>query len=442
MTFPVLLCLVLASILQACETSLVKLLQVVINNISEPKWLFVYVGASIVTILIYCIYAKYKATISERMACKGKLLLHKKVLKIKTEKVQEIQIGKLTTAINSLSGITNAVINIPLFIVRSGIALAVSMLYMFRQNFILSVITICEVIPIGIALYTFSKKIDPVSEKRRDLSCELSNIIQRLQNINLIHSFSKEKYEEDKFNTGNNEYCKINLKKNKLDVSFSMISKISYRILDVTLVIYYFISYIQTGKIDIAELLLFASLQNNFVEPFKSADDLISTIVDLNTNIDKNNEIMNEEEEVDGDITLNSFTNGITFENVGFKYKDSDDILQNVNMFIPKGKHVGIYGESGAGKSTLINLILRFFKVSEGRILIDGIPINELTQVSLRKHVGVVSQDIEIFSDMTIKENIVYGLTGSFTDENVEEAARKANAHEFISKLPMAITAM
>ncbi len=128
-----------------------------------------------------------------------------------------------------------------------------------------------------------------------------------------------------------------------------------------------------------------------------------------------------------------SFDSEIAFDNISFKYKN-EYVLKNFNLTIPKGKTVALVGQSGSGKSTLANLITRFYDVNKGVIKIDGTPIKKITQKSLRSLMGIVTQDSILFND-TVKNNISLGVDHASIEE-VIEAAKIANAHEFIKELP------
>jgi ATP-binding cassette subfamily B protein len=132
---------------------------------------------------------------------------------------------------------------------------------------------------------------------------------------------------------------------------------------------------------------------------------------------------------------LESARGEIEFKNVSFTYPDTTDpVLENLNLHIPPGGNVAVVGPSGAGKTTLCNLIPRFYEVTDGEILLDGKNIKDITLKSLRSHIGVVQQDVYLFSG-TVYDNIIYGRQNA-TREQVEEAAVKADAHDFISQLP------
>ncbi|MEG0036296.1 MAG: ATP-binding cassette domain-containing protein, partial [Oscillospiraceae bacterium] len=124
----------------------------------------------------------------------------------------------------------------------------------------------------------------------------------------------------------------------------------------------------------------------------------------------------------------------IRFDNVSFHYSEGGTVFENLNLFIPAGDYVALVGLSGVGKTTICSLIPRFYDVSGGSLSVDGTDVRSLTTKSLRDHVGIVQQDIHLFAG-TVMENIRYGKPDA-SDEEVIEAAKNANAHEFISALP------
>lgn len=134
-------------------------------------------------------------------------------------------------------------------------------------------------------------------------------------------------------------------------------------------------------------------------------------------------------------VLLEQVEGNICFEDVSFRYsKEHDAVLQHIYLEVPAGRYVALVGPSGIGKSTLCSLIPRFYEVTGGRILIDGKDIRKLQMKSLREHIGVVQQDVYLFAG-SVYDNIVYGRPGASREE-VIEAAKNANAHEFIMELP------
>jgi ATP-binding cassette subfamily B protein len=132
-------------------------------------------------------------------------------------------------------------------------------------------------------------------------------------------------------------------------------------------------------------------------------------------------------------IEAGKLEGNVKFENVGFRYEEGEKVLHNINLSVKKGETVAIVGPSGAGKSTLCSLIPRFYDVPEGTVTIDDTDVRDFTLYSLRNNIGVVQQDVFLFSG-TIRDNIAYGKFDA-TDEEVINAAKAANAHDFITKL-------
>ena len=154
-----------------------------------------------------------------------------------------------------------------------------------------------------------------------------------------------------------------------------------------------------------------------------SAERILTVLETENTIIDKSNAIIKE-----------NFDSEISFENISFKYKD-EYVLKDFSLIIPKGQTVALVGQSGSGKSTLANLITRFYDVNNGAVKIDGVDIRDITQKSLRGLMGIVTQESILFND-TVKNNISLGLS-SASLEQVIEAAKISNSHEFIKDLPL-----
>jgi ATP-binding cassette subfamily B protein len=166
----------------------------------------------------------------------------------------------------------------------------------------------------------------------------------------------------------------------------------------------------------------------NFTEGFQrgmTGFDRFLEIIDTKPDIE-NSEDAAELTDVEGEIK---------FHDVSFSYNDKTEVLKGINLTIPKGHTVALVGPSGGGKTTFCNLIPRFYEVNEGAITIDGKDIRNLTLESLRRNIGVVQQDVYMFSG-TIGENIMYGKPGASMEE-VIQAAKLANAHDFIMELEM-----
>lgn len=195
---------------------------------------------------------------------------------------------------------------------------------------------------------------------------------------------------------------------------------------------------ISRQMLDVTDLITFMLYINNFTEPVRKLINFTEQFQNGATAFARFREMVEVEVEIrdlPGAEEPPRFEGTVDFKEVSFHYPDHDKtVLSHVNLSVKAGEYVALVGESGAGKSTLCSLIPRFYEVSEGAILIDGKDIRSYTLKGLRNQIGVVQQDVYLFSG-TVMENIRYGRPDA-TDEEVIEAAKKANAHEFILSLP------
>jgi subfamily B ATP-binding cassette protein MsbA len=186
-----------------------------------------------------------------------------------------------------------------------------------------------------------------------------------------------------------------------------------------------------TGEVFITFIIVFSQL----LRPIQGISTSIASLNKAKVSQDRINEILNADEkiyEVKDPISLPDLEIGVRYENVSFKYRE-DYVLKNINLTITKGKTVALVGESGSGKSTLGDLLPRFYDVSEGTIFFDNVPITECSIEDLRNHIGIVSQESILFN-ASVKDNIAFGMQGA-SMEKIIEAAKIANAHDFIMQL-------
>ncbi len=197
--------------------------------------------------------------------------------------------------------------------------------------------------------------------------------------------------------------------------------------------------FLQNGLIDAGEFAAFVLYISMFLNPINRFIALFEQLQEGMSGFARFHEIMNENEEVDeGKIEIGTIKGDVRFENVTFGYSDAEtdtkkNVISDLNLHIRAGEMLALVGPSGGGKSTLCNLVPRFYNVDTGRITIDGVDIRDITLHSLRKNIGMVSQNVFLF-DGTVRENIAYGNLDA-TDEEIIEAAKKANIHDYIITL-------
>ena len=278
------------------------------------------------------------------------------------------------------------------------------------------------------------KSFREVRHKIADVNAQLENSIS---GIRVAKSFTNEDYEIEKFDQGN--YAFSNARKQSYKVMAEFITGIGIISNLLNLIVISLGGYfVYRRVIDVGDLFAYTLYVNFFMQPIRRLTDITQQLQDGATGFERFLEIMSIEPDIidnEDAIELANVSGEVKFENVSFSYNNGEEsVLSNINLTIEKGKTVAIVGPSGAGKSTLCHLIPRFYDINSGRILIDDIDIKDIKLKSLRGNMGLVQQDVFLFTG-TIKENILYGQP-SASDDEVIAAAKKASIHDFIVSLP------
>ena len=195
--------------------------------------------------------------------------------------------------------------------------------------------------------------------------------------------------------------------------------------------------FLYNGKLTAAEFTAFLLYISMFLNPIQRFVSLFQQLQEGISGFSRFCEIMDAEEEVDeGSIVIDDIKGNLVFDKVSFGYSTEEDsklVISDLTLNIPAGRTLALVGPSGGGKSTLCHLIPRFYEITEGKILLDGVDTKDITLNSLRKNIGIVSQTVFLF-DGTVRDNIAYGSEGA-TDEDIISAAKKANIHDYIVTL-------
>lgn len=263
-----------------------------------------------------------------------------------------------------------------------------------------------------------------------------AGIESSISGIRVSQAFANEDYEIDKFLKGNEEYRDAKKLFYKAMGVFQCGMEFTTSILNV-IVIGAGGLFIARGMMDLADLIAFTLFVNAFLQPIRKLVAFFEQYTTGMAGFDRFVELMRVEPEIadrPGAVDLPRARGEIELRDVCFSYAPGLSVLSHVNLKIEAGKTLALVGPSGGGKSTLCQLIPRFYEASSGRVSIDGIDVRDLRLASLRENVGVVQQDVFLFAD-TIRENIRYGRVGA-SDEEIIEAAKRADIHDFIAGLP------
>lgn len=284
--------------------------------------------------------------------------------------------------------------------------------------------------------FFYNNKMRSVFKRNRQKIAEINAQIEdSIAGVRVVQSFSNEKVEQEKFVHGNDGFYET--KKESYFYMGRFFSGI--RLFDGIIYIVAAIAgayFIKLGSVVTSDLVAYLLYINTLLVPIRSLIDFTEQFQKGMTGFERFLEIIDTEPEIkdrEDSVVLGDVKGRVEFSGVSFKYDEGDEVLKNINLSLEPGETVALVGPSGGGKSTLCSLIPRFYEVSEGSIKIDGTDIRDIKLESLRRNIGIVQQDVYLFAG-TILENIKYGKPGA-TEEEVIEAARKANAHDFILAL-------
>lgn len=287
--------------------------------------------------------------------------------------------------------------------------------------------------------YAIKKRIkmnDAFKKTRIEIGDVNASLENSIAGVRVSRAFTNTKYEIDKFQVGNNKFRKAREYAYKAMAEFYSGMFFIVDILNLIVLsiggFFTFKGYITIG--DYVAYLLYIKL---FMDPIKRLINFVEQLQSGMTGFERFQELMAEQEEEDSEkaIEMGTVDGDIEFKGVSFKYDDEEThVLQDLNLNIKSGQTVALVGPSGGGKTTLCHLVPRFYELDGGIIKIDGVDITTVNRESLRKNIGIVQQDVFLFTG-TILENILYGNPEA-SEEEVVEAARRANIHEFIINLP------
>lgn len=405
--------------------------------------IILYVGAFYLVLRIIDTLANYyMASIGHIMGAKIETDMRKDLFshlqKLSFSYYDDTKIGQIMARITSdLFDVTEFAHHCPEEFFIAGVKIIVSFIILSTVNLWLTII-IFSILPIMLfCSMQFNMKMRMAFKSSRYQIGELNSQVEdSLLGIRVVKSFANEKIEKIKFKQGNNGFLKIKRQMYKYMAGFQSTTRMFDGIMYITVVVAGALFMIN-NKINASDLMayllyvttLLASIRRivEFTEQFQRGMTGIERFIEI---MDVPVEIRDKENAKD----LKDISGDIKFQNMSFKYSGTNNyVLENINLHVQAGKNVALVGPSGSGKTTLCSLIPRFYDVTEGKILIDDIDIKDVKIQSLRENIGVVQQDVYLFSG-SIYENIEYGKPGASKHEIIS-AAKKAGAHDFIMEL-------
>lgn len=360
---------------------------------------------------------------------------HKLSLSYFTEEKKGILISRIINDVQIIKDSMIAVINSlfrdpPLIIIFSAV------LFIFNWKLTLLVFALIPVT--GFVLAKIGNSLKKRSIRSQERIADITSILdETFGAMRIVKAFGMENYEIERFREEEKKYFRLLTSLIRRRALASPITEF-FGVITITIILYFIGSQIVLGESDMTPGAFFVFLGIFFQmmpsikligQVFNSIQEGIAASERVFSILDTTPKIVDAPNAID----LNSFNKGIQFKNVSFKYEKSDLILNKINLEINKGEVLAIVGPSGAGKSSLVDLIPRFYDVIDGSVKIDDIDIRNITIKSLRSFIGVVTQETILFND-TVRNNIAYGLQ-DLSQDKIIEAAKAANAHNFIENL-------
>ncbi|MBO5945568.1 MAG: ABC transporter ATP-binding protein [Clostridia bacterium] len=400
-------------------------------------WASVLLGVYLVKCFCNYFMGYYGHVLGVRMQADMRRDLFKKYERLPFSYFDENKTGDLMTRLsNDLFDVSELAHHGPENLLLATLMLVGSMIMLSSINLTLALIML-SVVPFIVVFTILSRRRMSAAMKasRRQMSEINSTLENSIGGIRETKAYANEHFEIERFNESNKLFAFFRKRAMRslgtFDAIMQLLQDVLYLVIIFTggLFLYY-------DKIDAGEFAAFLLYIGMFLTPIQRFVALFQQLQEGMSGFSRFHEIMLEDEEIDsGEITLDNVRGEIEFDNVTFSYtgENEHNVISSFSLKVGAGKTVALVGPSGGGKTTICNLIPRFYRINSGRITLDGIDVEDIKLESLRKNIGIVSQNVFLF-DGTVRDNIAYGSHNA-TDEQIIEAARRANIHDYITTL-------
>jgi subfamily B ATP-binding cassette protein MsbA len=319
---------------------------------------------------------------------------------------------------------------------QESLTLFFLLVYVFWTNPELALITVVVAPVMVYPVVHFGRRLRGTTHRSQERMADMATLLEEtIRGVRIVKAFTMERFEIDRFRNATKRHLGSNLKAQKIQALSSPVMDLITG-LGALAIFFYANRRIASGTLSMGALMAYMAALAAMYQPIKKLNKVnlsVNTALSAAERVFRMLDIPNEVEDKPGAGSIAAVGSGIRYENVSFQYQ-ADPVLREVDLSIAPGEIVAIVGGSGAGKSTFVNLLPRFYDVNGGRITIDGRDIRDVNLSTLRGLMGLVTQEVVLFND-TVRNNIAYGR-GDAEEARVIEAAKAANAHDFISALP------
>lgn len=337
---------------------------------------------------------------------------------------------------DDIDKIWNAMGYVGMLVIEVVIHVSMVLYCMFSLNWKLAFVPLCTMIVCGAVAVVMERKLDKIYEDISEENAVLTTVAEEnLAGVRTVKAFAREKFEIEKFLSHNSRYYELNITQAKVLTKYYPLFSFVGKVLPVCVTILGGIS-VMNGEMSLGALVAFVEYSRNCTWPMEMLGWLTNDVSSAVASYKKIRKIYEEEPQItnsDKPVLLDEVKGEISFEHASFAI-DEHEILDDINVTVPAGKTLGIMGATGSGKSSIVNLLQRFYDVTDGAVKVDGVDVRNMDVRQLRSNIAVVLQDVFLFSD-TIEENIKMGRRKSLPIEEVRLAAEHAEARGFIEKM-------
>ena len=436
----------MALVVSSCEGFIAWLVKPALDDIFVKRDLFMLKVLPLVLLGTYIVkgFGRYwqsylMASVGERVIARIRRELYRHIQGMSLSFYAQIHSAELMTRVvndvNRLARLSSTVLVMGVRQVGTIVAL---LTVMFLREWVLALIAVLIFPAVGVLFRTVGRKLYKIGKRSQEKISELNIVLQEAFTGNkIVKAFGRERLQQDRFDGVNERLLRLALKDHRVDELAEPLMEI-LGALGIMGAIWYGGYRVISGALTPGEFFSFTAAVILLYGPVRQLGRMMNTVQQSRSSVERVFEILDTPPTIadrPGAEPVRDFHDRLVFESVSFRYPEAEeDALADVSLTVRKGEMVAFVGMSGAGKTTLMDLVPRFHDVQAGRIILDGRDIREVSVASLRALMGIVTQETFLFAD-TIGYNIGYGRPGA-TQADIENAARMAQAHEFVAVLP------
>jgi ATP-binding cassette subfamily B multidrug efflux pump len=400
------------------------------------RMMLIMVGVLVFQSLIQFVNTYLAGWLGQNIIRDMRIQLYQKIIHLRLKFFDDTPIGRLVTrTISDIETLADVFSEGIAAIAGDILQLVLIITVMFYTDWKLSLISLSTVPLMLISTYIFKEKVKKSFNIVRNAVANLNSFVQEhITGMSIVQIFNSEKIEYQKFVKINKEHRDANIKSIMYYSVYYPVAEV-IAALGTGLVVWFGAKQMLNSEVSYGTVTAFIMFINIFFRPIRMLADRMNTLQMGIVSTDRILKLLDSDEYTANDGTYTTHLKGeVDFKDVWFAYNQENYVLKNISFKVNQGETVAFVGATGAGKSSIINLLSRFYEINKGEILIDGIDIKEYDLKHLREQIGVVLQDVFLFSD-TIENNITLGDT-NISRENIIEAAKLVGVHDFIMQLP------